>query len=62
MNSNLSYILWNPDDTAFRIGPLSMHWYSLCWLVGLLLAYLIVRKLYKEQKIKDELFEPLFLY
>lgn len=39
-----------------------MHWYSLCWLVGLLLAYLIVRKLYKEQKIKDELFEPLFLY
>lgn len=62
MNSNLSYILWNPDDTAFRIGPLSMHWYSLCWLVGLLLAYLIVRKLYKEQKIKDELFDPLFLY
>ena len=62
MNSNLSYILWNPDDTAFRIGSLSMHWYSLCWLVGLLLAYLIVRKLYKEQKIKDELFEPLFLY
>lgn len=62
MNSNLSYILWNPDDTAFRIGPLSMHWYSLCWLVGLLLAYLIVRRLYKEQKIKDELFEPLFLY
>lgn len=62
MNSNLSYILWNPDDTAFRVGPLSMHWYSLCWLVGLLLAYLIVRKLYKEQKIKDELFEPLFLY
>ena len=62
MNSNLSYILWNPDDTAFLIGPLSMHWYSLCWLVGLLLAYLIVRKLYKEQKIKDELFEPLFLY
>lgn len=34
----------------------------MCWLVGLLLAYLIVKRLYKEQKIKSELFEPLFLY
>lgn len=62
MNANLSYILWNPDDTALRIGSFAMHWYSLCWLVGLVLAYLIVRRLYKEQKIKDELFDPLFLY
>lgn len=62
MNANLSYILWNPDDTALRIGSFAMHWYSLCWLIGLVLAYLIVRKLYKEQKIKDELFDPLFLY
>lgn len=62
MNANLSYILWNPDDTALRIGSFAMHWYSLCWLIGLVLAYLIVRRLYKEQKIKDELFDPLFFY
>lgn len=62
MNANLSYILWNPDDTALHIGSFAMHWYSLCWLIGLVLAYLIVRRLYKEQKIKDELFDPLFLY
>lgn len=62
MNANLSYILWNPDDTALRIGSFAMHWYSLCWLIGLVLAYLIVRRLYKEQKMKDELFDPLFLY
>ena len=62
MNANLSYILWNQDDTALRIGSFAMHWYSLCWLIGLVLAYLIVRRLYKEQKIKDELFDPLFLY
>jgi len=34
----------------------------LCWLVGLAAAYFIVRRLYKEQKIKAELFEPLFVY
>ena len=58
----LLYIFWNPSLEAFSIGPLTFRWYSLCWLVGLLLAYLVVRRLYKEQKIKDELFDPLFVY
>lgn len=58
----LNYIFWNPDLEAFSIGPIAFRWYSLCWLVGLLLAYLVVKRLFKEQQIKDELFEPLFLY
>ena len=55
--NELLYIVWNPSLT---IGP--FRWYSLCWLVGLGLAYLAVKRLYKEQKIKDELFDPLFIY
>ena len=55
--NTLLYIIWNPSLT---IGP--FRWYSLCWLVGLGLAYLAVKRLYKEQKIKDELFDPLFIY
>lgn len=62
MFSHLNYILWNPDVEAFHILGLSVRWYSLCWLIGLLLAYFIVQRLYKQQKIKDELFDPLFLY
>jgi len=46
----------------FHLGPVALRWYSMCWLGGLLLAYLIVKRLYKEQKIKAELFEPLFFY
>lgn len=59
---DLLYILWNPDLVMFRLGPLTLRWYSMCWLVGLLLAYLIVKRLYREQRIKTELFEPLFIY
>ena len=59
---NLLFITWNPSETAFSIGGFSFRWYSLCWLIGLILAYFIVRKLYKEAKIKDELFDPLFIY
>ncbi len=62
MAGTLSYIIWNPDITAFRLSFVSVRWYSLCWLVGLLAAYLIVKWLYDDQKIPREKFEPLFLY
>ena len=55
--NELSYIIWNP---GLSIGP--FRWYSLCWLIGLALAYFVVKRLYQEQKIKDELFDPLFFY
>ena len=53
----LLYIIWNP---SLSFGP--FRWYSLCWLIGLALAYFVVKRLYKEQHIKDELFDPLFFY
>ena len=53
----LLYITWNPNE---GFGP--FRWYGLCWLIGFALAFLIVKRLYKEQKIKDELFDPLFFY
>lgn len=54
----LMYIVWNPDVQAFGM----FRWYALCWMIGLILAYLVVQRLYKQQGIKDELFDPLFIY
>ena len=62
MTEILSYITWNPDAEMFRIGGFAVRWYSMCWLVGLLLAYFLMKKLYKEQKVKDGIFDPLFIY
>ena len=56
MNYEL-FITWNP---SVGLGP--FRWYGLCWLIGLALAYFLVKRLYKEQNIKDELFDPLFFY
>ena len=66
----LLFIHWNPSLT---LGP--FRWYSLCWLIGLGLAYFIVRKLFYEQNIaertivnakgkkeKENVFDPLFIY
>ena len=60
--TNLLYIVWDPSSTAFSMGHLAIHWYSLCWLIGLALAYIIVHRLYREQQVKDEQFDPLFIY
>jgi len=68
MMNLLNYILWDPNLIAFKLGPIpllgtiAVRWYGLLWVIGLALAYLVVKRLYKEQKIKDEYFDPLFIY
>ena len=62
MTELLSFITWNPSLEVFSIGAFSMRWYSLMWLIGLALAYLMVRWLYQKQNIPNEKFEPLFIY
>lgn len=57
-----AYILWNPDPVILSIGSIDIRWYSLFWCLGLLVAYIIMHRLYHKQKLTDEQFEPLFIY
>lgn len=69
---NPLYIDWQPSVEALKIGSFSILWYSLCWVIGLVGAYFIVRQLFVDQRIDPELkngklvpshrFDPLFLY
>ena len=59
---NYEFIIWNPDTVLFQLGPLTIRWYSTCWLIGLLLSYFTVKYLYRKLNLPDEKFEPLFLY
>lgn len=56
------YILWNPDIVAFSLGPLEVRWYSLLWCIGLFAVYQLMHYLFKEQKLSEDKFEPMFLY
>lgn len=56
------YILWNPDIVAFSLGPVEVRWYSLLWCIGLFAVYQLMHYLYKEQKLSEDKFEPMFLY
>ena len=54
----LAYIDWQPSLELFGV----LRWYSLMWCIGLLAAYVIVHKTYRQQLIPEEKFEPLFFY
>ena len=58
----LNYIVWNPDPVIGQFGPITLRYYATCWLIGLLLGYLVMHKLYKQQQIPEEKFDPLFIY
>ncbi len=55
-------IVWNPSIAPFSIFGFDVRYYSLCWVIGLLGAYFIVKKLYKKSGVSEDLFEPLFMY
>ena len=59
---NFLAVVWNPDTQLCRILGLPIRYYSLMWIIGLVAAYMIVKKVYKQRGIKEEVFEPLFIY
>jgi len=59
---SLLFIHWNPDVVAFHLGPFAVRWYSLCWCIGLLSVYVLMHRMFREQKLKEEQFDPMFLY
>lgn len=62
MNPIECAIVWDPSIGPFSILGFDIRYYSLCWVIGLLGAYLIVQKLYRKSGTSEELFDPLFTY
>ena len=56
------FINWNPDVVALDLGFFAIRWYSICWCLGLLGVYWLMHRLYRQQKISEEQFEPMFMY
>ncbi|WP_418698961.1 prolipoprotein diacylglyceryl transferase [Bacteroides sp.] len=56
-------INWNPNPELFNLfGSIPIRYYGLLWVVGIGLAYLIVRQQFRDKKLSDAKFEPLFFY
>ena len=55
-------IIWNPDVVAIDLGFIAIRWYSLCWALGLLAVYILMHRLFRQQRLSEEQFEPMFMY
>jgi phosphatidylglycerol:prolipoprotein diacylglycerol transferase len=56
------YITWNPNPNIFDLGFYALHWYSVLFLSGFVLGYLIIKQRFKTACINPYLLERLTLY
>lgn len=59
---NPLFIHWNPDPEVINLFGISIRYYGLLWIIGLACAYLTVRQIYRDRRLTEESFDPLFFY
>lgn len=62
MNTLLLSINWNPNPELFNLFGISIRYYGLLWAVGIFFAYIIVHYQFRDKKIDEKKFDPLFFY
>ena len=58
----LNYITWNADPVLFSIGSLQVRWYGLLWALGFLFGYMIMKRIYRREKMTDDSLDKLLIY
>jgi prolipoprotein diacylglyceryl transferase len=58
----LNYIHWNPDPEIINIFGISIRYYGLLFVSGLILCIYILRWIYKRENIPSENWEKLSIY
>ncbi len=62
MNTLLLSIIWDPNPELFNLFGLSIRYYGLLWALGIALAYMVVHYQFRDKKIDEKKFDPLFFY
>lgn len=62
MDSILSLIHWNIDQEIFKIGSFGLRYYSLCWLLAFVVAYILMLKVFKREGKTQEDLDKLTIY
>ena len=58
----LNYIHWNPDPEIVNIFGISIRYYGLLFVSGLILCLYILRWIFRRENIPQELLERLAIY
>jgi prolipoprotein diacylglyceryl transferase len=55
-------IPWDPDPVIFNLGPLPVRWYGVLFASGFLFGYIIMRKIFRNEGIGEEVLDRLTIY
>ncbi|HBG40910.1 MAG TPA: prolipoprotein diacylglyceryl transferase [Porphyromonadaceae bacterium] len=57
-------VTWNVDPAIFTIPFIDreIRWYGLLWVIGLIVAVVMVGKIFKHEKLPEKWFDSLFIY
>lgn len=58
----LLQIDWNPSPILFKLGPLTIRYYSLMFVIAFMLGLHLMKKIYNNEKISLEKLDSLFIY
>lgn len=60
----LSFITWSADPTAFHLPfwGREVRWYGLAFVIGLLVGYYIMTRIWKKEKLNEQWLDKLFVY
>jgi phosphatidylglycerol---prolipoprotein diacylglyceryl transferase len=58
----LAYINWNARPQAIDLGFIEIRWYSLLFLLGFIIGYYILSKIFKKEGLSIDLLDKLSFY
>ena len=58
----LQYITWDVDPELFTLLGREIRWYGLLWVIGLVVAVIIVQKIFEKENLPEKWFDSLFVY
>lgn len=59
---DLAIITWDVNPEIFRIGNFAPRWYGVLFASGFLFGYLIFKKIFRNEGLKDEMLDKLTIY
>ncbi len=58
----LAIITWDVNPEIFRIGNFAPRWYGVLFASGFLFGYFILKKVFRNENLKDEMLDRLTIY
>ncbi len=62
MFPTISVIIWDANPEIFSLGPLSVRWYGLSWVLAFISSIYLVKALFKKDGVNPELVDSAFMY